>query len=253
MDKLTWFKFSPSDWMMGRIQRCDDSLQGLFIRLCCLYWNKECQLTKEDAEIEIDADNLKILIDKKIISDIDGFINISFLDEQFDSVSDTTKKNSSNGKVGNLKRWHKDLYDRYKAKEVTLEEAIKLSQYDKEVIATPSPPDSHPIATPSRIIADKRREEKKREEKKREEDFNTFWSLYPVKSAKKDCFSKWQKLKDSDVEKILSTVRTFVSHKPFKDYTHPNPKTYLNQERWNDEIATKPVRLSHLPDAPRIM
>ena len=27
--------------------------------------------------------------------------------------------------------------------------------------------------------------------------------------------------------------------KPFKDYTHPNPLTYLNQERWKDEVKPK--------------
>jgi len=43
-----------------------------------------------------------------------------------------------------------------------------------------------------------------------------------------------------DIAKILLTLDAYVVYKPFKDYTHPNPKTYLNQERWNDEL--EPVR-----------
>lgn len=75
-----------------------------------------------------------------------------------------------------------------------------------------------------------------KEEERKEKEFNIFWSIYPIKTAKKDCLTKWHKLKDKDIEKILRTIKNFVAYKPFKDYTHPNPKTYLNQERWNDEI-----------------
>ena len=88
---------------------------------------------------------------------------------------------------------------------------------------------------------EERREEKKREENKRINDFDIFWDTYPNKTAKKDCLNKWHKLKQEDIDKILLTINTFVKHKPFKDYTHPNPKTYLNQERWNDEIIKKPT------------
>ena len=77
----------------------------------------------------------------------------------------------------------------------------------------------------------------KEEEKGKEEKFELFWSKYPSKVGKKDCYKKWLTLKDSEIEKIETTIDQFIKYKPFKDYTHPNPKTYLNQERWNDEIA----------------
>ena len=67
MDKLQWFKFSPTDWIMGKIQRCPDDTQARYMRLVCLYWNKECSLTIEDAEIEIDKHHLDVLISKKIV------------------------------------------------------------------------------------------------------------------------------------------------------------------------------------------
>lgn len=73
----------------------------------------------------------------------------------------------------------------------------------------------------------------------KENKFNIFWSAYPTKTAKKSCLTKWHKLKDKDIEKILSTINSYVSYKPFKDYTHPNPMTYLNQERWNDVVPIK--------------
>jgi len=68
--------------------------------------------------------------------------------------------------------------------------------------------------------------------------FNSFWSKYPKKIAKEKCRAKFNKLSTSDKDKILSTLDAYVKYKPFKDYTHPNPETYLNQERWKDEVPT---------------
>lgn len=103
MDKLQWFKFTPSDWMMGKIQRCPEITQARFMRLCCLYWNKECLLSFEDAEIEIDKEHLEILISKKIIKSEDDFIKIEFLDEQMDGIIETSEKR----RAAVLKRWNK--------------------------------------------------------------------------------------------------------------------------------------------------
>lgn len=103
MDKLQWFKFTPSDWMMGKIQRCPEITQARFMRLCCLYWNKECLLSFDDAEIEIDKEHLDILISKKIIKSDDDFIKIEFLDEQMDEIIETSEKR----RAAVLKRWNK--------------------------------------------------------------------------------------------------------------------------------------------------
>ena len=103
MDKLQWFKFSPSDWMMGKIMRCDEITQSRYIRLVCLYWNKECNLSYEDAEIEIDEEHLKVLIKKKIVKVLDDFIFIEFLNEQMEEISETSEKRRAAVK----KRWDK--------------------------------------------------------------------------------------------------------------------------------------------------
>ena len=103
MDKLQWFKFTPSDWMMGKIQRCSEVTQARFMRLSCLYWNKECVLSLEDAEIEIDKEHLKPLIDKKIVKELDGFIAIEFLDDQMDNILETSEKR----RAAVNKRWEK--------------------------------------------------------------------------------------------------------------------------------------------------
>lgn len=232
MDKLQWFKFSYADWRMGKIQRCPELTQARFLNLCCLYWSKESNLSIEDAEIEIDKEHLDILISKKIVEVEDEYINIKFLDEQLLGILETSKEKKQSGKLGNLKRWHKELYDKVVKNELSISEAY--------VIVKQSHTDSTPIAPQSQSIADKRREEEIREDKKRKEQrFDIFWELYPKKVAKEKCKSKFMKLPESDIEKIKKTIKTFIAYKPFDEYTHPNPLTYLNQKRWEDVIVAK--------------
>lgn len=73
-------------------------------------------------------------------------------------------------------------------------------------------------------------------ENKENESFDLFWNLYDNKTDRKKCFDKWCKLKPTEIEKIISTVKDFKAYKPFDKYTHPNPLTYLNGARWNDEL-----------------
>ncbi len=68
--------------------------------------------------------------------------------------------------------------------------------------------------------------------------FETFWNLYDKKVGPKNkCEKKWNNLSDKDREKIMETLPKWLSC--FKDKQfQPYPDTYLNNERWNDEIKS---------------
>lgn len=68
--------------------------------------------------------------------------------------------------------------------------------------------------------------------------FEDFWKLYPNKIGRSKCESKWANLTNEERESIIKTLPTFISYKPFESYNHPNPETYINQKRWQDEIPT---------------
>jgi hypothetical protein len=171
MEKLQWFKFTPSDWIMGKIQRCPEITQARFMRLICLYWNKECVLSFEDAEIEVDLNHLEILIAKKIVTKENESIKISFLDEQFLTIAETSKKNSTAAK----KRWGKS---EVKIKDIEINSYAVVSENNAVVIP------AHNIVMPKSNIAmrshqsamrndaEKRREEEIRKEKKRKDNIN---------------------------------------------------------------------------------
>jgi hypothetical protein len=105
-EKLSWFKFDPSNWMMGRIRKMDKSIQSDFLALICVYWNNECELSIEDAELEVGESVLNQLIKYKIVKKRDESIAIDFLDDQLVEICNTSEKRS----IAAKKRWHaKDM------------------------------------------------------------------------------------------------------------------------------------------------
>ena len=105
--KASWFKFYPSDWVMGKIQRAGDTAQARFIFLCCIYWTKGCEMTAEDARDAVDDPKAwDQLLGRAINFDpLDELkIRIKFLDDQYQEVQDKSQKNSAAAKS----RWNKD-------------------------------------------------------------------------------------------------------------------------------------------------
>ena len=104
MSSLKWFKFDPSKWIMGRISRMPDDVQVGFIRLCCKYWNDECLMTINNARLEIGNSSFEKLVDFQVIKLNEDFIDISFLDEQFNSFESVREKRSLAGTISAKKR-----------------------------------------------------------------------------------------------------------------------------------------------------
>jgi len=97
MDNFRWFKFSPSDWMMGRIQRQPAQVQVDFLRLCCKYWQKDCDLSIDDGRLEA-MDSYDALLKYRIVTELDGNVRIAFLDEQMDGINAKREQASEAGK-----------------------------------------------------------------------------------------------------------------------------------------------------------
>lgn len=72
--------------------------------------------------------------------------------------------------------------------------------------------------------------------------FEEFWSLYPVKEAKKTCAQKWKRLGlDNIADEIIAKVGLqLLNDRKWVAGFAPNPLTYINQERWNDELDMRP-------------
>lgn len=69
--------------------------------------------------------------------------------------------------------------------------------------------------------------------------FDDFWFYYPRKTAKPKARSAWNKLDPSPAikDKILENLKARAEAGEWKDKQFiPHPSTYLNGERWDDEI-----------------
>tara|TARA_R110002074_G_scaffold240506_3_gene412235 strand:+ start:2460 stop:3071 length:612 start_codon:yes stop_codon:yes gene_type:complete len=98
MDKLTWFKFSPSDWMMGKISKLPLKIQAEYIRFICTYWNKKCIMSEDDAKLEFSDQAWDKLNQYKLLNTDGDYVSILFLDKQMESINDISIKRSEAGK-----------------------------------------------------------------------------------------------------------------------------------------------------------
>ncbi len=85
--------------------------------------------------------------------------------------------------------------------------------------------------------------------------FKDFWDVYPRKENKKRAKDCWQsKNLDPIADKIIDDVlKRQKNHKTWLDGFIPHASTYLNGERWDDEIktpgnSTKPISDDRIPE-----
>jgi hypothetical protein len=91
---------------------------------------------------------------------------------------------------------------------------------------------------------DKTKSKKKKENESKNtytDEFEMFWSAYPRKVAKMDALKAWNKIQKLDVifEKIMDGLTKAIKSVDWvKDGGKfiPYPATWLNGERWNDEV-----------------
>lgn len=80
----------------------------------------------------------------------------------------------------------------------------------------------------------------------RSNDFDRWWSIYPKKVGKKPAQTAWKRIKpDADVL-IADIQERLARDDQWKRGFVPNPTTYLNQERWTDELQ-QPKRNESTP------
>lgn len=124
----------------------------------------------------------------------------------------------------------------------SIDSQVKGFEDKTGIILTPiDTPSVGGVDTPSQQVEVKEKEEVKDniivlETEVLEFSFDDFWKIYPNKTNKKKAKEKFDKLTKEQKEKIEQHLPFFINYKPFKDYNYPHAITYLNQERYNDDI-----------------
>lgn len=130
--ELPYFKFIVAEWLTGDIVYESFNIQGLFINICALYWQREGKLSLEDINKRYkNPKELKELTDR-FFSVIDGFISIKFLDEQIIERKILSKTNSINGKKGGRPKELNLLVNKPTANQPLTEDKAKQSNIEKK-------------------------------------------------------------------------------------------------------------------------
>ncbi|OQB43992.1 MAG: hypothetical protein BWY02_02908 [bacterium ADurb.Bin157] len=119
-----------------------------------------------------------------------------------------------------------------------------INNYEKYQEATLKlTPERHPSdtqATPDRQQSKKDKKDKK-DKKESTAHFDAFWSAYPRKVGKGVAFKSFEKIKVDEalLNQMLKAISEQVKSEQWRKESGryiPNPSTWLNQERWNDEV-----------------
>ena len=73
------------------------------------------------------------------------------------------------------------------------------------------------------------------------EIFENFWEIYPKKTQKTKAWEKWKRMKPNPeiFKAIIDGVEKYKQTEQWQRNVIPHPTTFLNQERWKDEINVK--------------
>ena len=186
---------------------------------------------------------------------------------------ETTKETkSNNGRIGNLKRWNKDLYDLVVKEEITLEDAEKiainrkLSQGDennREAINSVAKiavnvDDTVDVNVINNNISSPKNGEAKTEKSeyfltrkkrkltgKRLDAFNTFWEKFDYKKGKAEAADAWIDIPELTIalcDRINLAAEIEAKRRPEIELSGKIPKMaqgWITARRWEDEIYSK--------------
>ena len=80
--------------------------------------------------------------------------------------------------------------------------------------------------------------------------FNDFYNQYPRKMARKDAERAWNRLTTIQQAECLEAMPNYLKYWKIKETAKdfiPYPATFLNQERWTDDIDIEPTKKPELP------
>jgi hypothetical protein len=97
---LPYFKFTPTEWLTGNICFEPMEVQGLFINICALYWQRDGKLSIDDINLRYNKPTALSSLTDRYFSVNNGFVSIEFLNEQFHERKHISVTNSLNGSKG---------------------------------------------------------------------------------------------------------------------------------------------------------
>lgn len=207
--ELPYFRFTAQEWQNRDISLESYELKGLFIDICSYYWVKDCSITVAMLEKRFKNDKkiLNELIDLNIIKlkEDSEFIEITFLDGQFDMLSEQRKRRQDAGSKGGKK----------KSSNAKAKPQQKYSYKDNN-------------------------KDNNKDKYSKEDQFEFFWTQYHLitkiqKTDKVPAFNYFKKLTLDERRKAYTMIQGYSDSNKDKQYIK-KARTYLSDKCFNDEF-----------------
>lgn len=232
MSKAPAFQFYPNDWSRD-LEEHPLEIEGAWIRICCKLWYTQdrCSITKtlEQWGRILHVPYTKALAILQYISD-EKIGDVTFRNGDITVLSRRMERDEHD-RVLNRSRQEKfrTRHSRPRSKvgnNATSNADITAMSHDSSSSSSSSTTPKAPVVT-------------------WRDAFVLFWEVYPKKIGKGAAEKAWAKIKPGDqlVSKMLDAIKVQSrSHNWTKDDGQfiPNPATWLNQKRWEDEVDAPP-------------
>lgn len=266
-----WFPFHTNDWLgNANLKRCSHEEKGIWVDILCLMNDSDTPgclkwTLKEIAKaIGTKVDKVKRLADKGIIKGSDDPKTMIHFSDFF------AQKNSKPieiliffdmpGPLWYSSRMVRDHYLKIKRGSNGIKSLanpnVPRSKIDKDTqllidkdTSSPSPTDTDADADIKTDVFIKKKTKRKNVliDPECQKSFTEFWDSYPRHENRKNTALIWNKIYNPELAQIIITDvnRRKVEHEPWSNPKYiPHPSTYLNQERWTDEIISKQLNQS---------
>jgi len=203
--ELPYFRFTVAEWLNDDISLESYELKGLFADVCAFYWFKDCTINLTTLEKKFS--NAKNLLEQLISLDIiklndDNSIEILFLDNQYDFLSEKRKKRSEAGRKGGLSKSSNA--------KAMLKQRSSYKDKDKD-----KDKDNFSVF------------------------WDLYHKITgKSKSDKIPTEKHWNKLNKSEKEKAIDKIQDYYKSIKNKDYIK-KARTYLSDKNFNDEFVIK--------------
>ncbi len=107
----------------------------------------------------------------------------------------------------------------------------------RELVPEPAPLPELTLAPPTNTAIERRREPRVAGQV----EFELWWEHYPRKESKADALKKWlaKKIPAANLPAMLEKLEAQKRSTKWREGFIPHGATYINQERWNDEISER--------------
>ena len=213
------FLFYSSDFLTGIIDLSMEE-RGQYITLLCIQHQKG-HLSQETIRFCVGNASVKVM--SKFRQDEEGLYYNKRLDAEIDNRANFVESRRENGKKGGRPRKPLGLATDNLDEDENENRNIDVNDNNnlQENVETTS-------RTRAEILAER---------------FDEFWAAYPSKVAKGKARESWNKIKPSAElhQKILVAIDAAKQSWKWQQENGryiPNPTTWLNQGRWDDELPT---------------